>query len=54
MSRSAIKAINWAAIAERVPEEQKQLFFAFKAKSDQYLRRLVQKIVYYIIYFVIF
>ncbi|KAL2724496.1 hypothetical protein V1478_009009 [Vespula squamosa] len=41
MSRSAIKAINWAAIAERVPEEQKQLFIAFKAKSDQYLRRMM-------------
>ncbi|XP_046827385.1 ATP synthase subunit d, mitochondrial-like [Vespa crabro] len=41
MSRRAIKAINWAAIAERVPEEQKQVFVAFKTKSDQYLRRMM-------------
>ncbi|XP_015176002.1 PREDICTED: ATP synthase subunit d, mitochondrial-like [Polistes dominula] len=41
MSRRAIKAINWSAIAERVPEEQKGLFVAFKAKSDQYLRRMM-------------
>ncbi|KAI4499558.1 hypothetical protein M0802_005454 [Mischocyttarus mexicanus] len=41
MSRRAVKAINWSAIAERVPEEQKTHFVAFKAKSDQYLRRLM-------------
>lgn len=34
-------AINWAAIAERVPENQRQSFLAFKAKSDQYLRRVL-------------
>lgn len=49
MARRAIKGINWAALAERVPEDQKQYFVAFKAKSDQYLRRLVQKIFYYYI-----
>lgn len=31
--------INWAALAERVPEHQKPQFIAFKSKSDQYLRR---------------
>lgn len=41
MSRRAIKAINWSAIAERVPEQQKGFFIAFKAKSDQYLRRMM-------------
>ncbi|XP_014480333.1 PREDICTED: ATP synthase subunit d, mitochondrial [Dinoponera quadriceps] len=40
MSRRAIKAINWAALAERVPETEKAAFAAFKAKSDQYLQRM--------------
>lgn len=41
MSRRAVKAINWAALAERIPETEKTAYAAFKAKSDQYLRRLV-------------
>lgn len=41
MSRKAIKAINWAALAERIPETEKSAFAAFKAKSDQYLQRSV-------------
>jgi F-type H+-transporting ATPase subunit d len=32
-------SINWTALAERVPENQKGYFTAFKAKSDGYLRR---------------
>ncbi|XP_029174081.1 ATP synthase subunit d, mitochondrial [Nylanderia fulva] len=40
MSRKAIKAINWAALAERIPETEKTAFVAFKAKSDQHLRRM--------------
>lgn len=32
-------SINWTALAERVPENQKGFFTAFKAKSDGYLRR---------------
>ncbi|XP_036148331.1 ATP synthase subunit d, mitochondrial isoform X2 [Monomorium pharaonis] len=40
MSRRAIKAINWSALAEKIPETEKTAFAAFKAKSDQYLRRM--------------
>ncbi|KMQ97682.1 atp synthase subunit mitochondrial [Lasius niger] len=40
MSRKAIKAINWAALAERIPEAEKTAFSVFKAKSDQHLRRM--------------
>ncbi|XP_032685043.1 ATP synthase subunit d, mitochondrial-like [Odontomachus brunneus] len=40
MSRRAIKAINWAALAERIPETEKAAFSAFKAKSDQHLQRM--------------
>ncbi|KAL6442069.1 hypothetical protein ACFW04_002412 [Cataglyphis niger] len=40
MSRRAIKAINWAALAERIPETERNAFAAFKAKSDQHLRRM--------------
>ncbi|XP_070163085.1 ATP synthase subunit d, mitochondrial [Polyergus mexicanus] len=40
MSRRAIKTINWAALAERIPETEKNTFVAFKAKSDQHLRRM--------------
>ncbi|KAL1517326.1 hypothetical protein ABEB36_001103 [Hypothenemus hampei] len=36
-------AINWAAIAERVPEHQRQQFLAFKTKSDNYLRRVLSQ-----------
>jgi len=32
-------AIDWVAFAERVPKEQKQMFQAFKSKSDLYLRK---------------
>ncbi|KAF4520383.1 hypothetical protein B566_EDAN012888 [Ephemera danica] len=39
--RIAQSSINWAAIAERVPENQKVLLTAFKAKSDGYLRRVL-------------
>ncbi|EZA62477.1 hypothetical protein DMN91_003924 [Ooceraea biroi] len=40
MSRRAIKAINWSALAERVPETERAAFVAFKAKSDEHLRRM--------------
>lgn len=40
MSRRAIKFVNWQAISERVPEVQRNLFNAYKARSDQYLRRM--------------
>ncbi|XP_076292597.1 ATP synthase subunit d, mitochondrial [Lasioglossum baleicum] len=40
MSRRAIKAIDWAAIAERVAESQKTELTAFKAASDKILRRM--------------
>ncbi|XP_076175271.1 ATP synthase subunit d, mitochondrial [Ptiloglossa arizonensis] len=40
MSRNAIKSINWAAISERIAETEKNSLAAFKAKSDQYLRRM--------------
>nr|ABD98767.1 putative mitochondrial ATP synthase [Graphocephala atropunctata] len=39
--RIAQSSINWSAIAERVPAEQRPHFFAFKAKSDAYLRKVV-------------
>lgn len=37
--RIAKSTINWTALAERVPENQKNNFQVFKAKSDGYLRR---------------
>ncbi|XP_071578061.1 ATP synthase subunit d, mitochondrial [Temnothorax nylanderi] len=40
MSRRAIKAINWSALAEKIPETERAAFTAFKAKSDQHLRRM--------------
>ncbi|KAG5328878.1 ATP5H synthase, partial [Acromyrmex charruanus] len=40
MSRRAIKTINWAALAGKIPETEKPAFAAFKSKSDQYLRRM--------------
>ncbi|EFN76951.1 ATP synthase subunit d, mitochondrial [Harpegnathos saltator] len=40
MSRKAIKAINWAALLEKIPETEKAAYAAFKAKSDQHLRRM--------------
>lgn len=39
--RIAQSSVNWAALAERVPAEQRGNFAAFKVKSDGYLRRLV-------------
>lgn len=47
--RVAITAIDWAKIAERVPDGQKQKFLAFRAKSDSYLRRLVFFLINYYI-----
>uniref|UniRef100_A0A069DPS4 ATP synthase subunit d, mitochondrial n=1 Tax=Panstrongylus megistus TaxID=65343 RepID=A0A069DPS4_9HEMI len=38
--RVAITSIDWAKIAARVSDEQKQKFLAFRAKSDSYLRRM--------------
>lgn len=40
--RIAQSSVNWAAIAERVPPNQKVSFSAFKSKSDKYLRRWVK------------
>ncbi|KAL3275723.1 hypothetical protein HHI36_020471 [Cryptolaemus montrouzieri] len=39
--RIAKSSINWAQLAERVPEHQRPLFLAFKSKSDGYLRRVI-------------
>ncbi|CAG4946435.1 unnamed protein product [Parnassius apollo] len=39
--RIAQSSINWAALAERVPAEQKGHLAAFKVKSDGYLRRVL-------------
>ncbi|XP_017773779.1 PREDICTED: ATP synthase subunit d, mitochondrial [Nicrophorus vespilloides] len=39
--RISQSAINWASLAERVPEHQKNIFIAFKAKHDNYLRRVM-------------
>lgn len=44
MSRQAIKAVNWAALAERIPEAEKAAYNAFKSKSDKYLQRLVKSV----------
>ncbi|CAL7941470.1 unnamed protein product [Xylocopa violacea] len=41
MARRAIKAINWNALAERIPETEKASFLAFKSKSDKYLQRMM-------------
>ncbi|XP_012256966.2 ATP synthase subunit d, mitochondrial [Athalia rosae] len=38
--RIAGPTINWAAIAERVHELERPSYLAFKARSDQYLRRM--------------
>jgi len=42
--RIAQSSVNWAAIAERVPEADKASYLAFKAKSDGYLRKYVEVI----------
>ncbi|KPJ16587.1 ATP synthase subunit d, mitochondrial [Papilio machaon] len=39
--RIAQSSVNWAALAERVPAEQKAHLAAFKIKSDGYLRRVL-------------
>ncbi|XP_014292778.1 ATP synthase subunit d, mitochondrial [Halyomorpha halys] len=39
--RIAGSAIDWAKIAERVPEAQKPRFLQFKARSENYLRRVM-------------
>ncbi|KAK0161760.1 hypothetical protein PV327_008176 [Microctonus hyperodae] len=39
-ARRAIKSINWSGIAERMAEEDKAIFSAFRTKSDGYLRRM--------------
>lgn len=41
--RIAGTAINWAALSERVPPQQRAQFQAFKTRSDQYLRRYLIK-----------
>uniref|UniRef100_A0A4D5R9B3 ATP synthase subunit d, mitochondrial n=1 Tax=Scolopendra viridis TaxID=118503 RepID=A0A4D5R9B3_SCOVI len=37
--RIAKSSINWVTFAESVPENQKMMFQAFKAKSDKYLNK---------------
>ncbi|XP_043188134.1 ATP synthase subunit d, mitochondrial-like [Amphibalanus amphitrite] len=39
--RISKSAIDWAAFAKRVPENQKPMYLQFKAKSDGYLRRVL-------------
>jgi len=39
--RIAQSSVNWAALAERVPENQRLFFNALKARSDGYLRRVM-------------
>lgn len=39
--RVAQSSINWAALAERVPPNQKANFAAFKSKSDVYMRAVL-------------
>lgn len=39
--RIAQSAVNWAAIAERVPPSQRLQFNAFKSRSDKYMRAVL-------------
>jgi len=39
--RITSSSINWAALAERVPENQRPNFISLKARSDAYLRRVL-------------
>ncbi|CAK1544841.1 unnamed protein product [Leptosia nina] len=39
--RISQSSVNWAALAERVPPNQKSNLSAFKMKSDAYLRRVL-------------
>ncbi|XP_050535018.1 ATP synthase subunit d, mitochondrial-like [Daktulosphaira vitifoliae] len=38
--RIAQSSVNWIAISKRVPEAKKAAYLAFKAKSDEYLRKM--------------
>lgn len=40
--RIASSSVNWAALAERVPPNQKTQFLAFKSRSDKYLRAILE------------
>ncbi|XP_034936099.1 ATP synthase subunit d, mitochondrial-like [Chelonus insularis] len=40
MARRTINAINWSGIAERLAENDKPIFAAFRSKSDGFLRRM--------------
>jgi len=39
--RISQSSINWSALAERVPVEQRNNFLAFKSRSDKYLRSVL-------------
>lgn len=39
--RISASAVNWAAIAERVPPNQRMQFNAFKSRSDKYMRAVM-------------
>ncbi|XP_053607015.1 ATP synthase subunit d, mitochondrial [Plodia interpunctella] len=39
--RIATSSVNWAALAERVPPEQRGNLTSFKTRSDSYLRRVM-------------
>ncbi|CAK9834464.1 ATP synthase subunit d, mitochondrial [Anthophora retusa] len=41
MARRALQAINWSALAERIPETERTALSAFKSKSDKYLQRMM-------------
>lgn len=39
--RIAQSSVNWTALAERVPPQQKTNFIAFKSRADKYLRAVL-------------
>jgi len=39
--RIASSSINWTALAERVPDNQRPFFISLKSRSDGYLRRVL-------------
>ncbi|OAD60742.1 ATP synthase subunit d, mitochondrial, partial [Eufriesea mexicana] len=41
MSRKALQAINWTALAERISESERAAFTTFKSVSDKYLQRMM-------------
>lgn len=41
MARRALKTINWAGLAELIPESEKNMLATLKSKTDQYLRKYV-------------